>query len=384
MGRLQASAGQPRPLHRIAQRGIVTADKYDTILGDGTLSEQADTVSIVVPMFNEAPGLDGFFSRLDSVIEKTASAMNCTFEIVCVDDGSKDDTLSRLQQYQSRNPALVVVELTRNFGKEAALTAGLDAATGDAVIPMDADLQDPPELIGEMIEKWREGYDVVLAKRKSRAADSALKRITAWAFYRTHRILSDTPIPADVGDFRLLDRHVVDALASLPERRRFMKGLFAWLGYRTALIEYSRTGRQEGGSSWSYWRLWNFALEGLTSFSSAPLRLWSYVGAAIAALAFLYALFVITKTIVFGIDVPGYASLLTAILFLGGLQLLSLGILGEYVGRIYAEVKGRPVYLIRSINGKKVDRGARDIGRSPAPAEESGPPDQENPAEPRP
>jgi len=319
--------------------------------------EQAETVSIVVPMFNEARGIDSFFNLLDDVLAKTASKMGLEFEIICVDDGSTDNTLAWLQNRQKFDPSLSVVELTRNFGKEAATTAGLDMATGNAVIPLDADLQDPPELIGEMIEKWREGYDVVLARREDRSADSILKRVTAWAFYRTHNILSDTPIPSDVGDFRLLDRRVVNALGCLPERRRFLKGLFAWLGYRTTVINYSRPARQNGASAWTYWRLWNFALEGLTSFSSAPLRLWSYVGAGIASLSFLYALFVITKTLLYGADVPGYASILTVVLFLGGLQLLSLGILGEYVGRIYAEVKGRPIYLVRSVNGHPVDNG---------------------------
>lgn len=319
----------------------------------------------MVPMYNEASGLDAFFDRLDQVIATTAPKTGCGFEIICVDDGSRDDTLIKLHARQQQNPILKVIELTRNFGKEAAMTAGMDAATGMAVIPLDADLQDPPELIGEMIAKWREGYDVVLARRADRSADSGLKRFTAWAFYRTHNILSDTPIPADVGDFRLLDRHVVDALRALPERRRFMKGLFAWLGYRTTVIDYTRPDRRDGESAWTYWRLWNFALEGLTSFSSAPLRLWSYVGAAIALLAFLFALFVIGKTILFGVDVPGYASLLTVVLFLGGLQLLSLGILGEYVGRIYAEVKGRPVYLVRSIDGQRIGGGQSERTDTP-------------------
>ena len=304
-------------------------------------------------MHNEASGLDALFERIDGL----AGALDCGLEIVCVDDGSSDDTLNRLAARGARDDRLTIVELTRNFGKEAALTAGIDVARGDAVIPIDADLQDPPELVEKMVAKWREGFDVVLARRIDRSSDDLLKRVTAWAFYRTHNVLSDTEIPADVGDFRLIDRTVVTALQALPERRRFMKGLFAWLGYRTAVVDYARAPRHSDTSRWGYWRLWNLALEGFTSFSTAPLRLWTYVGAVVALLAFLYASFIVIRTLVLGIDLPGYPSLLTVVLFLGGLQLLSLGILGEYVGRIYTESKGRPIYLIRSINGTRQDPG---------------------------
>lgn len=306
------------------------------------------TVSLVIPMHNEEAGVDRLFQR----VFELRDTLDCKLEIVCVDDGCTDGTLSKLLDWSAKSNEVVVVELTRNFGKEAALTAGIDIATGDAVIPIDADLQDPPELIPQMIDKWREGFDVVLARRTDRSADSILKRATAWAFYRTHNVLSDTAIPADVGDFRLMDRQVVTALKSLPERRRFMKGLFAWLGYRTAVIDYARDPRENDTTSWGYWGLWNFALEGFTSFSTAPLRLWTYVGAVVALLSFLYATFIIVRTLLLGVDVPGYASLLTVVLFLGGLQLLSLGILGEYVGRIYTETKGRPVYLVRSVSGR--------------------------------
>lgn len=313
------------------------------------MARAGQTVSLVIPMHNEASGLDALFERL----RQLETRLDCTLEVICVDDGSTDATLEALAAYRDKNSRLVVVELTRNFGKEAALTAGIDIATGDAVIPIDADLQDPPELVADMIGKWRDGFDVVLARRIDRSADSFVKRATAWAFYRTHNVLSDTAIPADVGDFRLLDRSVVTALKALPERRRFMKGLFAWLGYRTAVIDYTRDPRHSDTTSWGYWRLWNLALEGFTSFSTAPLRLWTYVGAGVAMLAFLYATFIVLRTLIYGVDLPGYASLLTVVLFLGGLQLLSLGILGEYVGRIYTEAKGRPIYLIRSINGAR-------------------------------
>ncbi len=313
------------------------------------MARAEQTVSLVIPMHNEESGLDALFERLSQL----RPTLDCTLEIVCVDDGSSDNTLAALSARGADDGSLVVVELTRNFGKEAALTAGIDIAKGDAVIPMDADLQDPPELVADMVRKWRDGYDVVLARRVDRSADSFLKRATAWAFYRTHNVLSDTEIPADVGDFRLLDRSVVSALKALPERRRFMKGLFAWLGYRTAVIDYTRAARHSDATSWGYWRLWNLALESFTSFSTAPLRLWTYVGAGVAMLAFLYATFIVLRTLSQGVDLPGYASLLTVVLFLGGLQLLSLGILGEYVGRIYTEAKGRPIYLIRSINGAR-------------------------------
>lgn len=304
------------------------------------------TLSVIVPMYNEADGLDRLFDALLPILD----GMEESYEIVCVDDGSRDDTLARLIAKRDTVPCLVIGEFSRNFGKEAAMSAGLDLARGDAVIPVDADLQDPPNLIPRMVEKWREGFDVVLARRGDRAADGALKRLTAWAFYKTHNVLAEHPIPENVGDFRLMDRKVVDVVVRLPERRRFMKGLFAWAGFKTTVIDFERPERAAGQTSWNYWKLWNFALEGITSFSSLPLRLWSYVGAVVAFLSFLYAGAIVARTLIFGVDVPGYASLLTIILFLGGLQLLSLGLLGEYVGRIYSEVKGRPLYVLRAVH----------------------------------
>jgi glycosyltransferase involved in cell wall biosynthesis len=243
-----------------------------------------------------------------------------------------------------------VVELSRNFGKEAALTAGLDAAVGDAVIPIDADLQDPPSLIGKLIRAWEDsGADVVLAKRKDRNSDSLAKRFSAAAFYDMHNWVSQIKIPANVGDCRLMTRVVVDALKQLPEKQRFMKGLFAWVGFKTVTIEYTREKRFAGSSKFSGWKLWNFALEGITSFSSLPLRIWTYIGMVGALVTLGYGLFIVLRTLIQGVDVPGYASLLVSILFFGSLQLMGLGMLGEYVGRIYMESKRRPTYLVRKV-----------------------------------
>jgi glycosyltransferase involved in cell wall biosynthesis len=301
-------------------------------------------ISVVVPFHNEAGGVEPFYRELCSAL---AALQDHAFELLCVDDGSSDATLAQLLQLVERDRRVRVLELSRNFGKEAALTAGLDASRGDAVIAMDADLQDPPELIGRMIEEWSRGAEVVLARRSDRSSDSFFKRTAAGLFYRIHNRLSSVQIPDNVGDFRLIDRAAVEALKALPERQRFMKGLFAWIGFRTALVDYARRPRASGASKFSGWRLWNFALEGITSFSTAPLRVWTYIGALGALLTFLYALFIIARVLILGVDVPGYASLLVAILFLGSLQLLSVGLLGEYIGRVYLETKQRPVYVVR-------------------------------------
>jgi len=294
-------------------------------------------------MCNEEESLEIFFGRLLPVLQGTGE----TFEIVCVNDGSRDTTLDLLIAAREQEPRIRVLNLSRNFGKEAALTCSIDYAVGAAVIPIDADLQDPPELITEMIHLWRQGFDVVLAQRTDRSTDDFLKRTTAEWFYRLHNSISDETIPANVGDFRLMDRRVVEALKSLPERRRFMKGLFAWVGFRQAVIPYRRCARQAGTSKFSGWRLWNFALEGITSFSTVPLRVWTYLGLMFALLAFVYAVFIMGRVVLLGKDTPGYASLITVILFLGGIQLVGLGVLGEYLGRIYSESKGRPVYIVR-------------------------------------
>ncbi len=298
-------------------------------------------LSVVVPCYNESSNLDILFSRLETALD----ALGETYEIVCVDDGSRDNTLADLEAHHHRNPAIVVVGLARNFGKEVALTAGIDHARGDAVVPIDADLQDPPEVIGELVTRWREGYDVVYARRRSRQGESWVKRATANVFYRVIDRVSEVPIPRDTGDFRLMDRRVVEALKDLPERNRFMKGLFAWVGFRQAEVSYDRDPRLHGNTTWNYWRLWNFALEGITSFSTVPLRIWSYVGVVVSLVALALAMVLVIRGT--DPDAPGYASLMVAVLFLGGVQLISLGVLGEYLGRIYREVKGRPLYLVR-------------------------------------
>jgi glycosyltransferase involved in cell wall biosynthesis len=302
----------------------------------------ARRLSVVVPMYNEAQGVETFFSALLPVLEP----LEMDLEIVCVNDGSRDGTLARLRDAAVADRRIRIVDLARNFGKENALTAGLDHCTGDAIVFVDADLQDPPELIPRFVTRWREGYDVVYGVRSSRAADTPLKRFTAGAFYRVFNLVSRVPIPEQTGDFRLIDRRVADALRRLPERNRFMKGLFAWVGFRQVGIHYERPARARGESSWSLWKLWNFALDGITGFTTAPLRIWSYVGALVALAAFAYGTFLILYTLVTGGDVPGFASLMIAVLFLGGIQLISLGVLGEYLGRLYQESKGRPLYLV--------------------------------------
>lgn len=304
-------------------------------------------LSIVVPVYNEEQNLDYLFERLEAVVHD----LKLSYEIVCINDGSRDDTLKYLVAHHERNPQIKVINLARNFGKEIALTAGLDYATGEAVVPIDADLQDPPELIGQLIEKWREGYDVVYATRRSRQGESWLKRFTASAFYSIIDRMSLVHVPANTGDFRLLDRRVVEALKHVPERTRFMKGLFAWVGFKQTSILFDREARHKGKTTWNYWKLWNFALDGIFSFSFIPLKMWSYVGLVVSFLSLLYASLLIIRTIVQGVDVPGYASLMVAILFLGGIQLITLGIVGEYIGRVYEEVKGRPIYLIRDLYG---------------------------------
>ncbi|MBD1867504.1 glycosyltransferase family 2 protein [Cyanobacteria bacterium FACHB-471] len=309
-------------------------------------------ISVVVPLHNEEPNIDYLFKQLTKVLE----GLHLSYEIICVDDGSTDKTLQCLTEQRTHNAAIKILSLSRNFGKEIALSAGIDYATGNAIIPIDADLQDPPELIGELIAKWREGYDVVHATRRSRQGETWFKRFTASAFYRIIGRMSTVPIPRDTGDFRLLDRRVVEVLKQMPERTRFMKGLFAWVGFKNTAVLYDRAERYRGRTKWNYWRLWNFAVDGITSFSSVPLKVWSYLGLALSLLAFLYASFLIIRTLILGVDVPGYASLMVAILFLGGVQLITLGIIGEYLGRVYEEVKRRPLYLVRDAYGFEGDR----------------------------
>jgi glycosyltransferase involved in cell wall biosynthesis len=306
-------------------------------------------ISIVCPFYNEQEVVEAFFGRLTSVLEATGE----DFEIICVNDGSCDNTLLGLLAAQSRYEGVRVVDLSRNYGKEAALTAGLDLARGDAVIPIDADLQDPPEVIPRLLEKWRQGFEVVLAQRIDRSTDIWFKSLAAGWFYRIHNRVANVRLPENVGDFRLLDRCVVEAIRRLPERQRFMKGIFAWVGFKTATVGYVREPRSGGTSKFSSWWLWNLALEGITSFSTMPLRVWTYVGLAVAGASLGYGAFIVVRTLIHGVDMPGYASVFVAITFLGGLQLIGLGVIGEYLGRIYTEAKQRPIYIVRKIHERK-------------------------------
>jgi glycosyltransferase involved in cell wall biosynthesis len=306
-------------------------------------------LSVIVPVKDEEEAIGPFVARvapiLDAIFADDRSGAG--WEIMFVDDGSRDSTMAAIRLAHLRDPRVRAISLSRNFGKEAALSAGLDVAAGAAVVPMDVDMQDPPEVLPEMVALWRQGNEVVYGVRLDRGDDSLPKRLTADLFYRAHNRLSADRIPAHAGDFRLLDRVVVDVIRAMPERNRFMKGLFAWAGFKSASVEYRREPRETGRSKFNYWRLWTLAIDGITSASTAPLRIWSYVGVAVAVAAIGYAGVVIAQTLVFGVRVPGYASMMVALLFLGGLQLLSLGILGEYVGRILVEAKGRPLYVIR-------------------------------------
>lgn len=301
-------------------------------------------LSVIVPVLNERDSLTPFIERVMPLLESAAQH----FEILFIDDGSTDDTLARLKALHQQDERVRYVSFSRNFGKEAALTAGLAHATGDAVIPMDVDLQDPPELIPEFVRVWREeGYDMVYGVRASRPEDSAAKRATAKGFYRLFNRITHSPIPGNAGDYRLMSRRVVDVLLQLPERNRFMKGLYAWAGFKSKGVPYQRPSRHAGESKFSFWKLWNFALDGLVGFSSIPLRVWSYIGGGVALIAFVYMLVLIASVLVGGRDVPGYASLMSVVLFFGGMQLLSIGILGEYIARLFVEVKARPLYVVQ-------------------------------------
>jgi glycosyltransferase involved in cell wall biosynthesis len=314
----------------------------DLLTADCPRNDRPPVLSVVVPVHNEQDVLAEFHRRLSAVID----ALALDAEVVYVNDGSTDASTALLGRLNERDPRVAVIELSRNFGKEAAMSAGLDFAEGDAVVLIDADLQDPPEMIEQMLQAWRDGCDVVLMRRRARQGESWLKRATAHAFYRVIGRLGTVAIPEDVGDFRLLSRRAVAALRRLPERSRFMKGLFAWIGYPTCELAYDRDSRFAGGSKFGYWRLWNFALEGITSFSAAPLKAASYFGLAIALAAFAYGLYIVLKTLLIGDPVPGYPTLAALVLFLGGLQLVALGVIGEYLARMFVEVKQRPLYLV--------------------------------------
>lgn len=302
-------------------------------------------LSLIAPFYNEEESINVFFDAVIPVLNKT----NLSFEIVCINDGSSDQTLDKLKEHKEKHPQIKIIDFSRNFGKDAAMTAGIDFAQGDCVIPIDSDLQDPPELIIDMVKKWKEGFDVVLAKRADRSQDTVIKRFTAQVFYKIYNWFSEFPIPENVSDYRLMDRKVVDSIKSFPERRRFMKGLFAFVGFKTVMLEYKRPERINGTTKWSYWKLWNYAIDGLTSFSILPLKISTYFGLLATVCAFARGLWIFFRTAFYGIDVPGYASLMVAILFFGGVQLISIGLIGEYVGRIYIESKHRPIYVVREI-----------------------------------
>jgi glycosyltransferase involved in cell wall biosynthesis len=313
----------------------------------------APDLTVVAPMFEESANLERLFARLVPVLEATGLA----FEILCVDDGSSDDTMAKLEAEAAREPRLRALRLSRNFGKEVAIAAGLRHARGRAVVVIDADLQHPPELIHAFLARWREGYAMVYGVRRDRATDGALRRLLTRAFYGLFDAVSPTRLPPGAGDFRLLDRRVVDALNAITERNRFTKGLYAWVGFKSVAVEFDVEERADGGRSrFSARRLLSFAIDGITAFSTWPLRVWTYVGLAVSAFAMLYAAAFLARTILYGADVPGFPSLIVSVMFFAGVQLITLGVLGEYIGRIFVEVKGRPLYVVE-----------REIGPEAAP-----------------
>ena len=314
-------------------------------------------LSVVVPVYNEEDNIDVFYERTTPIL----GSIDERFEIIFINDGSYDHTVDKIKALHAKDPRVKLIDLSRNFGKEIAMTAGIDFACGEIVVIMDVDLQDPPELIPQMVDKWRSGYDTVYATRVTRQGETFLKRATAEAFYSIIKRLSHVDIPKNTGDFRLINRRTVNAIKLMKEQHRFMKGLFSWVGFKQTGIPYVREARFAGRTKWNYWRLWNFAIEGITSFSYLPLQLSSYIGFFIAIVAFIYASFLIVRTFIFGKDVPGYASIMVAILFLGGVQLLFLGIMGEYLGRLFNQVKNRPLYFISDVIG--IDKN-KDSARS--------------------
>lgn len=314
-------------------------------------------LSLVVPMFNEAQVLDTFFSRCEAALAEWGGS----YEIVCVNDGSRDDTLAQLLEYRRRDPRIKVVNLSRNFGQEPALCAGLSLCRGQAVVPIDCDLQDPPELVPQLLAKWREGFDIVYAVRSGRQGESLAKRISSDWFWRIYNLLADVSVVSNIGVFRLMSRRVVDTVNRLPESKRHLRSLFNYVGYPAAQVSYLRPPRLAGTTKYRYWQLWNLAIDEITSFSTLPLRVWSYVGLAVSGSAFFYAAYRILRKLIWGGDVPGYESLMVAILFMGGVQLITLGVLGEYIGRIFSEVKRRPTFIIESAHGfdpEDADAGA--------------------------
>ena len=314
------------------------------------------TISILIPAYNEEPVLDKLFTRLANLANETK---NYDFEFLFVNDGSKDKTLDYIKDYADTDPRVSYLNLSRNFGKEIGMIAGLDHATGDAVVIIDADLQDPPELIPEMIKLWEDGYDDVYAKRQSREGESWFKKFTSKMYYKTLQSVTRIPIQEDTGDFRLLDRRVVEALKQFRESQRNTKAMFSWVGFHKKEILYDRDQRAAGETKWNYIKLVELAIDGITSFTTAPLRISTYAGIAVSILAFIYLVYLVIRTVFLGVDLAGYPSMMAVILFLGGVQLLSLGIIGEYVGRIFNETKQRPLYLIEEYHNGKVPRKTR-------------------------
>ena len=337
-----------RPQSRNAGRRRKLSSRTQPIAGNPSAVE-TPIISVVVPVKDEEHSIAPFVERLGPILDGIAGLQS--WEILFVDDGSTDATIVAIAAARARNPRVHAISLSRSFGKEAALSAGLDYARGDAVIPMDVDMQDPPEVLPEMVTKWREGFEMVFGVRRCRRTDPFTKRLTAAFYYRAHNWVSANKIPEHAGDFRLMDRSVVDVIRQLPERNRFMKGLFAWAGFRQTSVEYDRAEREHGASNFGYWKLWTLALDGITSATTIPLRIWSYLGALVALFALAYSAFLAIDTMIFGNPVPGYASIMVSVLFLGGVQLISLGVLGEYVGRILTETKQRPLYVVRDVIG---------------------------------
>ena len=309
-------------------------------------------LSVVIPVFDEADNIAPLLARLVPVLEACAAS----FEIIFVDDGSQDDTLERLRAHNAQDQRVTAVSFSRNFGKEIAIAAGLDAVQGRAAVIMDADLQHPPEAIPDFVRLWREGYKSVYGQRRDRDAESPLRRLLARRFYTFIDHFGEVRMPAGAGDFRLLDAQAVEALRGMGERARFSKGLFAWIGFKSIGVPFEVEARAAGATKFSYRKLTRFALDGLMSFSTLPLRIWTVIGLAVSAASFITALVFVTRTLVYGIDVPGFATLIVSILFFSGIQLMSLGILGEYIGRIFAEVKRRPLYLVAERIGQTIPR----------------------------
>ena len=329
--------------------------------GGGSTTAQGVVLSVLVPVYNEIDVLPEFHRRLTAVLGACAP----TYEVMYVNDGSSDGSLAWLEDLCDRDPAVALVDLSRNFGKEIAMAAGLDHVVGEAVVVIDADLQDPPEVIPRLLEQWRAGYDNVFARRRRREGETWLKKASAAWFYKLIGRLSRVDIPRDTGDFRLLSRRAVQALRQLREQHRFMKGLFAWIGYPSIAVEYDRDPRMAGQTKFNYWKLWNFAIEGITSFTIAPLKMATYFGLAVALVAFVAIVAIIVKTVLFGDPVKGYPSLMSVVLFLGGIQLLALGALGEYIGRMFNETKGRPLYFTKRCIPAGRDRRADPASTPP-------------------